>query len=92
MVQLGWNAGPRSATIWGLAKSYDKKIDEETMTAHDEDIIAAISMFWGLVQIKMPMEVISHVNSRLDAEGLPHMATRNVASGQTDVLLQQWLF
>lgn len=81
MVQLGWNAGPHHATIWGLAKSYDRKIDEETMAAHDEDILAAVSIFWGLVQVKMPVEVTSHVNSHLDAEGLPCMATRNVATG-----------
>lgn len=87
MVQLGWNAGPRSATIWGLAKSYNKKIDEKTMIAHDEDIIAAISFFWGLLQMKMPVEVISHVNSCLDAEGLPRMTTRNVELGLTYDLL-----
>ena len=81
MVQLGWNAGPRSATIWGLAKSYDKKIDAETMTIHDEDIIAAINIFWSLVQVKMPGEVTSHVNSCLNAEGLPCMATQNVKPG-----------
>jgi len=82
MVQLGWNAGPRNATIWGLAKSYVRKLDMDTMISRDEDIIAVISLFWSLVKAVMPTDVTDHIEQCLSSSGLPTIATQNVDEGE----------
>jgi hypothetical protein len=81
MVQLGWNAGPRHARVFGLAKSYRKKVDPETMVAHDEDIIAALTIMWALVRSVMPSEVMDGVEKDLEESGLPRLATCNIDEG-----------
>jgi hypothetical protein len=81
MAQLGWNTGPRHCRVFGLAKSFSKKIDKNTMIERDQDAIAAVSIFWALVRSLMPTDVISHVDECLTREGLPRLATRNVEEG-----------
>lgn len=81
MAQIGWNTGPRHATVFGLAKSFNKKLDTATMIADDEDAIAALTLMWGLVQAHMPTDITSHVEQALEESGLPRLATRNVAEG-----------
>ncbi|KIM77462.1 hypothetical protein PILCRDRAFT_11921 [Piloderma croceum F 1598] len=81
IVQLGWNAGPRHVTIFGLAKSYAKEIGKNAIIVHDKDAVAVLSIMWGLVESLIPEEVVSEVNMRLDMEGMPCMATRNVEPG-----------
>jgi hypothetical protein len=44
MVQLGWNAGPQHARVWGLTKSFNRKIDMDTMVERDEDAIALMTL------------------------------------------------
>jgi hypothetical protein len=81
MVQIGWNAGPHHAKVFGLAKSFTKKLDKDTLIDRDEDAVAALSIFWALVRALMPSEVVEHVEECLEKEGLPHLATRNVDEG-----------
>lgn len=47
-MQFGWNAGPRHARVFGLAKSFTKDLDDETKISHDTDIIAAMNLVWGV--------------------------------------------
>jgi hypothetical protein len=81
LVQLGWNAGPKDARIYGLAKSYKRSVDSETMVDRDSDAIAVLTIMWGLVKGLIPQDIVSAVNQRLDAEGMPCIATRNVEPG-----------
>lgn len=81
MVQFGWNAGPRHATVFGLAKSFRKKLSAAVMTSQDEDAIGALTLMWSILQVKMPSELMAEVGTRLEQEGLPRIATRNVAEG-----------
>lgn len=82
IVQLGWNAGPRHARVWGLSKSYVKKIDDAGMIDRDSDAIATITMVWGLIMSHMPHEVLDEVNTHLVDSGMPRMATRNISEGE----------
>jgi hypothetical protein len=66
---------------FGLAKSFTKKLDKDTLIDRDEDAVAALSIFWALVRSLMPLEVVEHVEECLEKEGLPHLATRNVDEG-----------
>ena len=84
MVQIGWNAGPHHARVFGLAKSFTKNLD---LIDCDEDAVAALFIFWALVQAYMPSEVVSHVEECLEKEGLPHLATRNVDQGCTPAFI-----
>ena len=86
-MQLGWNAGARHVTIFGLAKSYVKEIGKNAMIVRDKDAVAVLSIMWGLVGSLIPEEVVSEVNMRLDMEGMPRMATRNVEPGRYYSLL-----
>lgn len=81
LVQLGWNAGPRDARVYGLAKSYSRSVDSDTMVDRDNDAIAVLTIMWGLVKGLIPQEIVSEVNQCLDAEGMPRIATRNVKPG-----------
>jgi len=81
MTQIGWNAGPHHACVFGLAKSFAKKLDKGIQINRDEDAVAALSIFWALICTHMPVEVVSHVEECLEKEGLPHLATRNVKEG-----------
>jgi hypothetical protein len=80
-VQLGWNAGPMHARVYGLAKSYSKHVDPDTMIDRDSDAIASLTIMWGLIKSLIPEEVVSEVNQCLDNEGMPRMATRNIEPG-----------
>ena len=88
MVQLGWNAGPWHAHVWGLAKSYCKKVDEEVMIDHDQEAIALV-LCWSLAKANLPSKVMAHIEQCLEESGLPTIATRNVPEGMT--LLQTQL-
>ena len=81
LVQLGWNAGPRNARVYGLAKSYTRLVDSDTMVDRDSDAIAVLTIMWGLVKGLIPQDIVSAVNQCLDAEGMPRIATRNVKPG-----------
>jgi len=89
LVQVGWNAGPRHARVFGLAKSYKKKLDSSTMIERDRDAIAVFTIMWGLVNHAVPAEVMSEVNQRLDSGGMPRMATRNAAPSMFLLLVCQ---
>ena len=39
MVQLGLNMGPHHACVCGWAKSFTKKLSQETMVNHNEDAV-----------------------------------------------------
>ena len=81
MVQIGYNAGPRHARVFGPAKSYDKVIDLETMIQHDEDAISAMALTWGVCRAFFPTDVIATIDGHLKDAGLPAIGTRNVESG-----------
>ncbi|KAJ7065950.1 hypothetical protein B0H15DRAFT_794486, partial [Mycena belliarum] len=81
IVQLGWNAGPHHARVFGLAKSYTKKLDKTAAAMHDEDAIAAIALTWGFCKALLPTDVMDEIEGCLDAAGLPRMATRQVEEG-----------
>jgi NAD-dependent SIR2 family protein deacetylase len=81
MVQLGWNSGPRHATVWGKAKSYTKVLDQETMVTHDEDAIALLTLRWSIAKATLPTDVTDNIKKLLEEHGLPHIATRNVDTG-----------
>ncbi|KAK7015973.1 hypothetical protein R3P38DRAFT_2615944 [Favolaschia claudopus] len=81
MVQIGWNAGPFHARVFGLAKSYTKNLNEETRTAHDLDAIAAINVAWALTKAVTPTDVTRIIEEALAASGMPRIATRDVPEG-----------
>jgi hypothetical protein len=87
VVQIGWNAEPRHTRVFGLAKSFTKNFDKDTLIDCDEDAVAALFIFWALVQAYMPSEVVSHVEECLEKEGLPHLATCNVDQGCTPAFI-----
>jgi hypothetical protein len=82
MVQIGWNAGPRHARVWGLAKSFNRKIDKATMIGRDEDAIALLTLCWSLAKASMPREVMDTLEDSLKASGMPRIATRNIPEGK----------
>ena len=77
--QFGWNAGPRHARIFGLAKSFTKNLDESTKIQQDEEIIGAASLVWRFARSYLPTEIIADIEKALDQHGMPHIATRHVA-------------
>lgn len=83
MAQIGFNAGSRISKVWGPAQSYvnAKGMDTNVKAAHDEDVIAALTMVWGLINTYMPLEVMDKVNASIKAAGMPRLATRNVPEG-----------
>ncbi|KAJ7656713.1 hypothetical protein DFH06DRAFT_1198319 [Mycena polygramma] len=82
LVQVGWNAGPRHARVFGLAKSYTKHLPAETAVDHDEDAIAAMTLTWSACKAFLPTEVTSEIEKHLETAGLPRMATRQVPPGE----------
>ncbi|KAJ7866382.1 hypothetical protein B0H14DRAFT_3593873, partial [Mycena olivaceomarginata] len=81
MTQAGYNAGPRHALIFGLAKSYTKVLDSATMVQHDEDVISAVSLTWSVCRSFLPTNLISKIGGYLENARMPTMATRNVEPG-----------
>ncbi|KAJ7787208.1 hypothetical protein B0H14DRAFT_2399805, partial [Mycena olivaceomarginata] len=81
MTQAGYNAGPRHARIFGLAKSYTKVLDSATMVQHDKDVISAMSLTWSVCRSFLPTNLISKINGYLENARMPTMATRNVEPG-----------
>lgn len=81
MVQLGWNAGPRHAHVWGLAKSYTKVLDEEIKAGHDEDAVALLTLCWSIAKATVPIQVMGKIERVLEDSGLPRIATRSVNQG-----------
>jgi hypothetical protein len=76
--------------VWGLAKSFNRKIDKETMVERDEDAIALLTLCWSLAKASIPAEVMSVLEDSLKESGMPTIATRNVPEGEnhTFVLLE----
>ncbi|KAJ6447320.1 hypothetical protein C8R45DRAFT_803179, partial [Mycena sanguinolenta] len=56
MVQVGWNAGPRHAQFFGLAKSYIRLLDHVTAVGHDEDVNAALTLVWSISKLLLPID------------------------------------
>lgn len=82
MTQLGYNAGPRHARVWGLAKSFTKKLPLDTQVQRDRDCVALVSMVWSMIQANMPSEVVDPMEDALDAVEMPRLATRSVEDGK----------
>ena len=82
MVQIGWNAGPGHACVFGLAKSYTVKIDQQTAIEHDQDVIAALTLTWSIAKAFLLTEMISSITDAVGEIGLPKLATHNVAEGR----------
>jgi hypothetical protein len=87
MVQLGWNAGPRHAHVWGLAKSYMKNLGEETKAEHDKDAVALMSLCWNIAKATLPVEVTRHIEKLLAEHSLPHIAAHGALEGLGAFLL-----
>lgn len=86
MAQIGFNAGAWDARIWGPAQSYVKKdMDADIKTSHDQDVIASLTIMWGLINTYMPTDIMDRVNGCLDAAKMPRMATRNVGEGRLPI-------
>ncbi|KAJ7231677.1 hypothetical protein B0H12DRAFT_1262855 [Mycena haematopus] len=81
MVQVGWNAGPWHARIFGLAKSFTKNLAPEAATSRDEDAIAAMTLLWSIAKSVIPIETIQLITDAVGETGLPTIATRNVPGG-----------
>lgn len=73
-MQIGINAGPRHATVFGYAKSYTKKLDADTMIEHDSDIIGITSILWAIIQTAAPSEVVASVKKALHKISIPSIA------------------
>ncbi|KAJ7898084.1 hypothetical protein B0H13DRAFT_2275785 [Mycena leptocephala] len=65
MVQVGFNAGPRHARVFGLAKSHAKRVDDITKVEHDNDIIAATAVVWGVAKAWLPANITEQIDSKL---------------------------
>lgn len=87
LVQIGFNAGPRHARVFGLAKSYTVKIDHKSAVSHDEDAIAAMTLAWALSKSLFPTRVLAEIESCLSSADLPRIATRNIEEGESTGLL-----
>ncbi|KAK7045248.1 hypothetical protein R3P38DRAFT_3347404 [Favolaschia claudopus] len=81
MAQVGYNAGPFHARVFGTAKSYTKNLDEETRTEHDLDAIAAITILWALAKALAPADITEAIEKTLADSGMPRIATRDVPPG-----------
>ncbi|KAJ7213132.1 hypothetical protein GGX14DRAFT_620293 [Mycena pura] len=81
MVQVGLNAGPRHDRSFGPAKSYTKVLANDTMVAHDEDVIAAMTLTWSMCKTFLPLELIQGIEKQVDEAGLPQIWTRNIGEG-----------
>lgn len=75
------NMGPCHCRVLRWAKSYTKKLDGEIKVDHDLDTVGALSIMWSLVWSVMPVEILKEVDLQLGEDGLPHLATQNVAQG-----------
>jgi hypothetical protein len=80
-VQLGWNAGPRHARVWGLAKSFTKKLNSSDMTEHDADAIALLTLCWSQAKTHMLTEIMGEIEKNFEESNLPRIATRNIPEG-----------
>ncbi|EIM79634.1 uncharacterized protein STEHIDRAFT_135630 [Stereum hirsutum FP-91666 SS1] len=81
MAQFGYNAGPRHARVWGLAKSFSKKLPQDVKEQRDRDAVAVLSMVWAMIRTHMPREGVDALEDVLDATGMPRMSTRNIEEG-----------
>jgi hypothetical protein len=78
MTQVGYNAGPCQARIFGLAKSYNKVLDSARMVQPDKDVISAMCACRSF----LPINLISKIDGYLDDARMPTMATWNVEPGE----------
>ncbi|KAJ7754866.1 hypothetical protein B0H16DRAFT_1831642 [Mycena metata] len=60
MVPVGFNAGPRHAQVFGLAKSFTKLLDNITKTEHHSNIIAATTTVWAAAETWIPTDITHH--------------------------------
>jgi hypothetical protein len=81
IVQLGWNAGARHLKVWGLTKSWNKKVDSGTMMQHNKDAIALLMVCWNLAKANFPSDVMKYIEKCLENSGVPRLATQNVTEG-----------
>ncbi|KAJ6613652.1 hypothetical protein B0H10DRAFT_2191846 [Mycena sp. CBHHK59/15] len=81
MVQVGYNAGPRHAHVFGCPKSYNKNLDEDTKINHDHDVIAAVNIVWAASKAWLPTDITDNIETHLRENDLPRIATRNIPAG-----------
>ncbi|KAJ7737977.1 hypothetical protein B0H16DRAFT_1571330 [Mycena metata] len=86
VVQVGFNAGPRHARVFGLAKSYTKQLDDTTKVEHDNDIIAVTTTVWAAAKTWLPTDITHRIDRELEKHSMPRIATRNVEEGTGFVL------
>ncbi|KAF8228619.1 hypothetical protein L208DRAFT_1111945, partial [Tricholoma matsutake] len=65
MVQIGWNAGPWHARVWGLAKSFRRKIDHSTMVEQDENAVGLLTLCWSLAKASIPTDITEVLENQL---------------------------
>lgn len=82
MVQSGWNTGPRSARVFGLAISYTRKLSDADKRIHDTDVVGLAGIMWSMMSTIMPAELISDTEKILAETCLPRFATRHVSEGE----------
>lgn len=87
MTQVSLNLAARHVRVLGFTKSFTARLSYEEIINHNEDAIGAASIAWGLLQAAVPKEIIKSVNHKLEAEGLPQLATRNIGPGSFSSLL-----
>lgn len=87
MSQFGLNTGARHANVLGQAKSITKDLDRDTRIDHDMDVIGAVSITWSLICSVMSTEILSEVDDALEADGMPRLASRDVAESKFQHLL-----
>ncbi|KAJ7817631.1 hypothetical protein B0H14DRAFT_2170679, partial [Mycena olivaceomarginata] len=78
MAQVGYNAGPRHAHVFGCAKSYNKNLDEATKINHDHDAIAAVNIVCAASKAWLPTDITDNIETHLRENNLPRIATRNI--------------
>ncbi|KAJ6496132.1 hypothetical protein C8R45DRAFT_926647 [Mycena sanguinolenta] len=64
-----------------LEKCYIRLLDRLTGVAHDEDVIAALTLLWSIAKSLLPIELIDSITNAVGDIGLPKITTRNVAEG-----------
>ncbi|KAJ6451546.1 hypothetical protein C8R45DRAFT_848390, partial [Mycena sanguinolenta] len=81
MLQLGWNAGPHHARVFGPGKSFRLNLDDITKTEHEHDAVAATNIVWAAGKAWLPTDITTTIENCLLESGMPQMATRHVSEG-----------
>jgi len=83
MVQFGWNAGSRSARVFGLVNNLlQKNMDWTARQQKDTRALGILALTWNLLLASMPAEVSTACLEAIDQANLPPMASRGNTSGR----------